>query len=68
MIEYMAMHILFRLLNFPTNPMKHWFDGANSKMIDYVCEQVLKRTQSVVVGSNFFSLNIDKITIIDNKS
>jgi hypothetical protein len=48
--------------------MKHWFDGANSKMIDYVCEQVLKRTQSVVVGSNFFSLNIDKITIIDNKS
>jgi hypothetical protein len=48
--------------------MKHWFDGANSKMINYMCEQVLKRTQSVVVGSSFFSLGTNKITIIDNKS
>jgi hypothetical protein len=31
-------------------------------------EQVLKQTKIIVVGANFFFLNADEVTIIDNQS
>jgi len=39
------MQKLFVLLNVLDNPKKHWFDGANQEMANFICVQVLKKTQ-----------------------
>ncbi len=31
-------------------------------------EQILKQTQTIVVGASFFSLSADEVTIVDNQS
>jgi hypothetical protein len=47
------MQKLFVQLNFPNNPMKHWYRGASWEIIDYMHEQILKRIQSVVIKERF---------------
>jgi hypothetical protein len=37
-------------------------------MVDFMCEQMLKIIQSVVVGASFFSLDVNEVSTIDNKS
>ncbi len=53
-------------LNVLNNPMKHWFDGASWEMVNCICEQVLKITQSVVARSRFVFLSANEMTTIDN--
>lgn len=33
-----------------------------------MCELMLERTQSAILGARFISLNVDEINIIDNQS
>jgi len=33
-----------------------------------MCELMLKKTQSAILGARFISLNVDEITTIDNQS
>jgi hypothetical protein len=68
MTEYTAMQTLFMELNVPNNPMKHWFHGSGWEMTNCMFEQVLKQTQTIVVGASFFSLNVDEVTIVNNPS
>ncbi len=37
-------------------------------MIDCMFEQVLKQTQTTIVGASFFSLSVDEVITIDNQS
>ncbi len=53
-------------LKIPDNPMKHWCDGSRWEMVDYMCEEVLKRIQ-IATMANFFSLNANKVSIVDNQ-
>ncbi len=62
------MHKLFVLFNVPNNPMKHWFDGVGWEMANFMCEQVLKKIQNVVVISRFVYLGVDEVKIIDDQS
>ncbi len=68
MIKYTIMHKLFVLFNVPNNPMKHWFDGVGWEMANFMCEQVLKKIQSVVVISRFVYLGVDEVKINDDQS
>jgi hypothetical protein len=53
-------------LKIPENPMKHLYDGSRWEMVDYMCEQVLKRIQ-IATMANFLSLNANKVSIVDNQ-
>jgi hypothetical protein len=55
-------------LNVLNNSMKHWSIGSRWEMIDYMCEQILKRTQIVIARASFISSNVDKVIIVDNQS
>jgi hypothetical protein len=48
--------------------MKHWFDGVGWEMANFMCEQVLKKIQSVVVISRFVYLGVDEVKINDDQS
>jgi hypothetical protein len=37
-------------------------------MTNCMFEQVLKQTQTIVVGASFLSLNVDEVIIVDNPS
>jgi hypothetical protein len=67
MTEYTTTHKLFVQLNVHNNPMKYWFDGACWEMANCMCKQVLKKTQSVVVGGKFVFLSANEATTIDNQ-
>ncbi len=62
------MHKLFIQFNVHNNPMKHWFDGVGWEMANFLCEEVLKKIESVVVINKFVYLGVDEMKIIDNQS
>jgi hypothetical protein len=62
------MQTLFVELNVPNNLMKHWSHGFGWEMTNCMFEQVLKQTQTIVVGPSFLSLNVDEVIIVDNPS
>lgn len=68
MTKYTTMHKLFVRLNVHNNPMKHWFDGACWEKANFMCEQVFKKTQSLVVGGKFVFLSAIEASTIDNQS
>ncbi len=68
MTKYTTMQTLFVQLNVLNNPMKHQSNGYGWEIADCMFEQVLKQTKIIVVGANFFFLNADEVTIIDNQS
>jgi hypothetical protein len=37
-------------------------------MVDCMLEQVLKQTQTIVVGTNLFFWNVDEVITVDNQS
>ncbi len=66
MIEYTIMETLFVQLNILDNPITHWFNGYGWQMADCMCKQVLKQTQTSIIGPSFLSLNAYEITNINN--
>jgi len=44
--------------------MKHWYDGFGWEMANCMCEQVLKKTQTIVVKANFFSLIENEVIML----
>ncbi len=68
MTKYTTMHTLFMQLNVPKDPMNHYYDGYRWEMTNYMFEQVLKQTQTIIVGARFFSLSVDEVTTVDNQS
>ncbi len=55
-------------LNVLDNPIKHWSNGSRWEMVDCMSKQILKQTQTTIVGENFLFLNVDEVIIIDNQS
>jgi hypothetical protein len=37
-------------------------------MANYMCEQILKQIQIIVVGASFLSLNANEVINVDNQS
>jgi hypothetical protein len=46
--------------------MKHRSNGASWEMANFMCEQVLKKTQNFVAIGRFLSLSVDEVTTINN--
>ncbi len=68
MTKHTTMQTLFMQLNVLDNPIKLWFNGCRWEMVDCMSKQVLKQTQTIVVGASFLSLSVDEVTTIDNQS
>jgi hypothetical protein len=59
---------LIYALNVFNNPMKHWSIGSRWEIVNYMCEQILKRIQIVIARASFIFSNVDKVSIVDNQS
>jgi hypothetical protein len=47
--------------------MKHWFNWMSWKVADFMCKQVFKKIQSVMVVERFIFLSVNDVITIDNQ-
>lgn len=67
-LEYQSRQELYRFLQVPNNPSKHWSTSSGWEMADYMYEEVKGAIKNEISTARFVAMSADEVTTVDNGS
>jgi hypothetical protein len=67
MDNFTASEDLFRVLNVPHLPRKHWSEPAGWEIAHAIAYMISDKIKEALSGANYIAISCDEVTTVDNQ-